>query len=90
MFGGTPERNMVNAVDKNIAVTWNAEEGKRKNIKWVAQLGSKSYGGPVIADGKVFVGTNNGNREKQQGSRSQSRPDGVQRSRRQVPLENRP
>ena len=61
MFGGTPERNMVNTVDKNIATTWNAEEGKRKNIKWVTELGTKSYGGPVIADGKIFVGTNNRN-----------------------------
>ena len=61
MFGGTPSRNMVNLVDKNIPTTWNAEEGKFKNIKWVAQLGSHSYGGVVVADGKVFVGTNNHN-----------------------------
>ena len=33
---------------------------KPKNIKWVAQLGFKSYGNPVVANGKVFVGTNNG------------------------------
>lgn len=61
MFGGTLERNMVNTVDKNIATDWAVEEGKRKNIKWQATLGSKCYGGPVIADGKVFVGTNNDN-----------------------------
>jgi outer membrane protein assembly factor BamB len=61
MFGGTPERNMVNAVDKNIPTEWSVEEGKRKNIKWVADLGNKCYGGPVVADGKVFVGTNNAN-----------------------------
>src|SRR3990172_10695767 len=30
-----------------------------KNIKWVARLGSQSYGNPVVAGGKVFVGTNN-------------------------------
>ena len=30
-----------------------------KNIKWVARLGSQTYGNPVVADGKVFVGTNN-------------------------------
>lgn len=31
-----------------------------KNIKWVAPVGSQTYGNPVIGDGKVFVGTNNG------------------------------
>jgi outer membrane protein assembly factor BamB len=30
-----------------------------KNIKWVAKLGSQTYGNPVISGGKVFVGTNN-------------------------------
>ena len=37
------------------------EEGGRKNIKWAQDLGSKAYGGPVVADGKIFVGTNNAN-----------------------------
>jgi outer membrane protein assembly factor BamB len=31
----------------------------KKNIKWVADLGSQSYGNPVVAGGMVFVGTNN-------------------------------
>ena len=30
-----------------------------KNVKWVAKLGSQSYGNATIADGRVFVGTNN-------------------------------
>ena len=30
-----------------------------KNIKWVAKLGSQSYGNPVVANGKVLIGTNN-------------------------------
>jgi len=30
-----------------------------KNIKWVARLGSQSYGNAVISDGKIYVGTNN-------------------------------
>jgi outer membrane protein assembly factor BamB len=30
-----------------------------KNIKWSARLGSDTYATPVIANGKVFVGTNN-------------------------------
>ena len=30
-----------------------------KNVKWVAKLGSQSFGNVTVADGKVFVGTNN-------------------------------
>ncbi len=30
-----------------------------KNIKWVARLGSQSYGNAVVFDGKIYVGTNN-------------------------------
>ena len=37
---------------------WQKEDSE--NIKWVAPLGSQSYGNPVVADGKIFVGTNNG------------------------------
>ena len=57
MWGGTPQRNMVNTVEKNIPDTWDVATGK--NIKWVAQLGSQSFGNPVVAGGKIFVGTNN-------------------------------
>lgn len=61
-FGGTTARNMVNTTDKNIADDWVAGKKKEKweNIKWAAKLGSKAYGGPVVAGGKIFVGTNNG------------------------------
>ena len=31
------------------------------NIRWKAKLGSPSMGGPVVANGLVWVGTNNGN-----------------------------
>jgi outer membrane protein assembly factor BamB len=30
-----------------------------KNLKWVAKIGSQSYGNATVAGGKVFVGTNN-------------------------------
>src|ERR1700682_2342623 len=55
----TWSRNPVNTHDKNIPVEWSSEEGQRKNIKWMARLGKVTYGGPVIAGGKIFVGTNN-------------------------------
>jgi outer membrane protein assembly factor BamB len=56
MWGGTPDRNMVSAM-KNVPTEWDVKT--KKNIKWVAALGSQSYGNPVVADGMVFVGTNN-------------------------------
>lgn len=59
-FGGSKYRNMVNTAAKNVPTKWHVEGGKLKNIKWMAKLGTRSYGGPVIANGKVFVGTNNG------------------------------
>ena len=31
-----------------------------KNIRWSAALGSETYGNPVVANGKAYVGTNNG------------------------------
>lgn len=56
MWGGGPSRNMVSP-ETNLADNWDTESGM--NIKWSAQLGSQSYGNPVIIGGKVFVGTNN-------------------------------
>jgi outer membrane protein assembly factor BamB len=49
-------RNNVNGT-KNIPTTWDIASGA--NIKWMAKLGSQTFGTPVIANGKVFVGTNN-------------------------------
>jgi outer membrane protein assembly factor BamB len=57
MWGGTARRNMAAGV-RNIPATWDLKT--KTNIKWKADLGSTSYGNPVAADGKVFVGTNNG------------------------------
>ncbi len=59
LYGGTTARNMVNLIDKNVPIDWNVEDGKHKNVKWIANLGDRSFGGPVIADGRIYVGTNN-------------------------------
>src|SRR3712207_6825442 len=56
MWGGTPDRNMVSNM-KGIPTTWDVKT--KKNIKWVAALGSQTYGNMVVSGGKVFVGTNN-------------------------------
>jgi outer membrane protein assembly factor BamB len=67
-WGGTLSRNMFSPT-KGLPVEF--EPGKFKpgteevdlkttrNVKWVAKLGSQSYGNVTIAGGKVFVGTNN-------------------------------
>jgi outer membrane protein assembly factor BamB len=56
MWGGTPDRNMVSSM-KGIPTTWDVKT--KTNVKWVAELGSQTYGNPVVAGGIVFVGTNN-------------------------------
>src|SRR3712207_6281122 len=56
MWGGTPDRNMVSPM-KGLPTEWDIKT--KKNVKWVAALGSQSYGNPVVAGGMVFVGTNN-------------------------------
>jgi outer membrane protein assembly factor BamB len=56
MWGGTPTRNMVSSM-KGLPITWDVQS--KKNIKWMASLGSQSYGNPVVAGGYVLVGTNN-------------------------------
>ncbi|MBD3674193.1 MAG: PQQ-binding-like beta-propeller repeat protein [Planctomycetaceae bacterium] len=43
----------------NLPVEFDVETGK--NIKWVAKLGSQSYGSPVTAHGQIYIGTNNQN-----------------------------
>ena len=68
MFGGTPARNMVNLTDKLPTLPpkgpdWDKpDEAKAWCDRWAlwkADLGSRSYTQPVVAGGKVFVGTNN-------------------------------
>jgi outer membrane protein assembly factor BamB len=58
MWGGTAQRNMTSAM-KALPDSWDAKNGT--NIKWKAPIGSTSNGNPVVADGKIFLGTNNGN-----------------------------
>ncbi|MGE3309273.1 MAG: PQQ-binding-like beta-propeller repeat protein [Limisphaerales bacterium] len=80
-WGGTLGRNMYSP-EKNLPDRFEPGKFKKgtqdvdlastKNVKWVAQLGTQSYGNVTIAQGKVFVGTNNDNpRDPQhQGDRS--------------------
>ena len=56
MWGGSPDRNMVSDAT-GLPSSWDVKTGQ--NIKWVAALGSQSYGNPVVAGGVVLLGTNN-------------------------------
>ena len=48
-------RNNVTATP--LPLEWDVKSGK--NVKFSARLGSQTYASPVVANGKVFVGTNN-------------------------------
>src|SRR6185503_18986636 len=68
--GNDPGRNMYSPT-KGLPSVFNPGTMKKgteeinmattKNVKWVAKLGSQSYGNATVANGKVFIGTNNEN-----------------------------
>jgi len=67
-WGGQPHRNMYSPAKglpsvfdpgKMKSGTEDYDVQNAKNTKWVAKLGTQSYGNATIAGGKVFVGTNN-------------------------------
>lgn len=55
-WGEYHSRNMVSA-EKTLPVAFDLASGK--TILWEASLGSGTYGSPIIAQGRVFIGTNN-------------------------------
>ena len=66
-WGGSDARTMSSS-ETNLAESF--EPGKRtrdelginlltaKNVSWVARLGSENYSAPTVAEGRVFIGTN--------------------------------
>jgi outer membrane protein assembly factor BamB len=56
LFGRFPDRNMLSG-ETGLPTKWDVKTGS--NVKWTEPVGSQSYAGPVVADGKVFIGTNN-------------------------------
>ena len=54
MWGGTADRNMVSN-QKGMPTSWDVKT--KKNVKWIATLGSQSYGNPVVPGGQIYVGT---------------------------------
>ena len=70
MWGGSPSRNMVStgkglpmpeaiAPGKFLPKTETIDPKSTKSVRWVTKLGSQAYGTPVVAGGRVYVGTNN-------------------------------
>jgi outer membrane protein assembly factor BamB len=67
-WGGRNQRNMYSS-EKNLPSAFGKIEFKSgtedvntngiKNLRWVARIGSQSYGNVTVAHGKVFIGTNN-------------------------------
>jgi outer membrane protein assembly factor BamB len=56
----SPETNLVDTFDPGKPDSdGNLDVKQTKNVKWAARLGSYTYGNPVAAAGRVFVGTNN-------------------------------
>jgi len=66
-WGGRSERNFVSD-ERGLPAAFNpagekAEGGKKvpvpaENIKWIAKLGSQTYGNPTVSGGRIFIGTN--------------------------------
>ena len=54
MLGGSPSRNLVNNSEKNLPSEWSVKKDSRKGVKWAADLGTVSYGGPVVSNGLVI------------------------------------
>ena len=59
MWGGTPSRNMVSDA-KSVSLDFELDKGPDGKVVWQQGLGSQTYGNPIVAGGKVYVGTNNG------------------------------
>jgi outer membrane protein assembly factor BamB len=67
IWGGDGSRNMVSS-EIGLVVDFNpgdmsddevVDMKTTKNVKWIAKLGSQAYGNVTVANGRVFVGTNN-------------------------------
>ncbi len=69
-WGGTQHRNMVSSEhglptkfapgrkrrDRHGGIGFDLSTAK--NVKWLVRLGSRTYSSPVVANGRVFIGTN--------------------------------
>src|SRR5437660_84079 len=56
-WGQAWSRNMVSP-EKGLPDSF--DPGTGRNIKWIARLGTETHSTPVVAGGRVYIGTNNG------------------------------
>jgi len=56
-WGQRWSRNMISD-ERDLADSFDPKSGR--NIKWIAPLGTESYSTPIVAGGRVYIGTNNG------------------------------
>ncbi|MFT5527532.1 MAG: outer membrane protein assembly factor BamB, partial [Pirellulaceae bacterium] len=68
MWGGSLDRNMVNP-NYQMSLDFQPidipkKELPKHHVRWTTKLGSQSYANPVVAGGRVYVGTNNGGRRR--------------------------
>lgn len=66
-WGGSPSRNMVSEA-RNLPMTFDPGKGSpgssgqvpesAQAVKWVTRLGSHTYGNTVVAEGRVYIGSN--------------------------------
>src|SRR5829696_7608802 len=55
-WGEAWSRNMVS---KERGLPADFDSKAMRNVKWVAKLGNETHSTPVVANGRVFIGTNN-------------------------------
>lgn len=72
MWGGSLDRNMVSEA-RDVSIDFIPPHGDEpgRKLLWSAKLGSQTFSPPTVADGKVFIGTNNdgGYRPNHEGDR---------------------
>src|SRR5580765_5023918 len=56
-WGQAWSRNMLSE-EKGLPGSFDPKTGK--NIKWTAQLGTETHSTPIVAGGRIYIGTNNG------------------------------
>jgi outer membrane protein assembly factor BamB len=69
MMGQRPSRQAQ--IELPTAAAFDFELRGGKGVAWSAKLGSQTYGSPIVSQGKVLIGTNNGGnyRSQHQGDR---------------------
>jgi outer membrane protein assembly factor BamB len=84
MFGNGPDRNFANLDPVELSAEFPKSPDDDQihvlgsRIKWKQPLGSRAYGGPIIAGGHVYCGTNNENprNKRDRGKATDDNPDG--------------